>query len=137
MTSSGSTTRASSSGAFHLNGIPDHAAICLATLRRDGFVSLDGGEEGGSIVTEPFDWDGSRLFLNAVADEGVITVEVLEVDGRPLLGYGGQDATGVRVDSVRKPVVWRERSLMPNPAKGQIRLRFNITNAQLYSYWFE
>ena len=116
---------------------PDHAAICLATLRRDGFVSLDGGEEGGSIVTEPFDWDGSRLFLNAVADEGVITVEVLEVDGRPLLGYGGQDATGVRVDSVRKPVVWRERSLMPNPAKGQIRLRFNITNAQLYSYWFE
>ena len=115
----------------------DHAAICLATLRRDGFVSLDAGEEGGSMVTEPFNWEGERLFLNTVADEGVITVEVLDGDSRPLPGYGAQDATGVRANSVRKPVVWRERSLMPDPASGPIRLRISLTNAQLFSYWFE
>ena len=89
------------------------------------------------MVTELFNWEGERLFINAVADEGVITVEVLDVDSRPLPGYGAQDATGVRANSVRKPVVWRERSLMPDPASGPIRLRISLTDAQLYSYWFE
>ncbi len=116
---------------------PDHAAICLATLRRDGFVSLDAGGEGGSVVTEPFHWEGEQLFLNAVADEGAITVEILDVDGQPLDGYSGQDAAGVGEDGVRQAVAWGERSRMPDTAGGSVRLRISMTNAQLFSYWFE
>lgn len=115
----------------------DHAAICLATLRRDGFVSLDAGDEGGSMVTEPFNWEGERLFVNAVADEGAINVELLDVDRQPLPGYSAQDATDVSEDGVRQPVAWGERSRMPDPAGGPIRLRIDLTNAELYSYWFE
>ncbi|MXX25433.1 MAG: hypothetical protein F4Z82_08335 [Caldilineaceae bacterium SB0668_bin_21] len=116
---------------------PDYAAICLAVLRRDGFVSLGVGEEGGSLVTEPFTWEGEQLYVNAVADEGAVTVELLDVDSRPVPGYGAEDATSLNEDSVRQAVVWGENSRMPDPANGPVRLRISVTNAEIYSYWFE
>ena len=115
----------------------DQAAICLAVLRRDGFVSLGAGEEGGSLVTEPFNWEGERLYVNAVADEGAVTVELLDVDSRPVPGYGAEDATGLCEDSVRQAAVWGENSRMPDPANGPVRLRISVTNAEIYSYWVE
>ena len=119
------------------NWDPDHAAICLAALRRDGFVSLDAAAEGGSVVTEPFQWEGERLFINAVADEGAITVEILDGESVPLPGYGQEDAIALADDSVRQPVAWRAHSSLPDPDSGPIRLRINLTNARAYSYWFE
>lgn len=116
---------------------PDHAAICLAVLRRDGFVSLSDIKEGGTIDTEPFQWEGEQLFLNAVADEGEIRVELLDVDSEPLPGYSGEEAAVIREDSVRQQVVWPKHSTMPDTSNGPIRLRFSLTNADLYSYWFE
>ena len=116
---------------------PDYAAICLAVLRRDGFVSLGAGEEGGSLVTEPFTWEGERLCVNAVADDGAVTVELLDVDGRPVPGYGVEDATSLNEDSVRQAVVWGENGRMPDRANGPVRLRVSVTNAEIYSYWVE
>ena len=116
---------------------PDHAAICLAVLRRDGFVSLNDVKEGGSVITEPFHWEGEHLYLNAVADDGEVRVELLDVDSEPLPGYGAEEAAVVSEDSVRQQVLWREHSGMPDPAGGPVRLRFSLTNAELYSYWFE
>ncbi|MDE0078104.1 MAG: hypothetical protein OXO50_11335 [Caldilineaceae bacterium] len=116
---------------------PDYAAICLAVLRRDGFVSLGTGEEGGSLVTEPFTWEGERLCVNAVADDGAVTVELLDVDGRPVPGYGAEDATSLNEDSVRQAVVWGENGRMPDRANGPVRLRVSVTNAEIYSYWVE
>ncbi|MCY3990899.1 MAG: hypothetical protein OXF50_06675 [Caldilineaceae bacterium] len=116
---------------------PDYAAICLAVLRRDGFVSLGAGEEGGSLVTEPFTWEGERLCVNAVADDGAVTVELLDVDGRPVPGYGAEDATSLNEDSVRQAVVWGENGRMPDRANGPVRLRVSVTNAEIYSYWVE
>ena len=116
---------------------PDYAAICLAVLRRDGFVSLGAGEEGGSLVTEPFTWEGERLCVNAVADDGAVTVELLDVDGRSVPGYGAEDATSLNEDSVRQAVVWGENGRMPDRANGPVRLRVSVTNAEIYSYWVE
>ena len=116
---------------------PDYAAICLAVLRRDGFVSLGADEEGGSLVTEPFTWEGERLCVNAVADDGAVTVELLDVDGRPVPGYGADDATSLNEDSVQQAVVWGENGRMPDRANGPVRLRVGVTNAEIYSYWVE
>ncbi len=115
----------------------DHAAICLAVLRRDGFVSLDAGEEDGSVVTEAFLSEGETLYVNAVADDGEITVEVLDADGRPVPGFGREDAIALKEDSARQAAAWREGSRLPDPAGGPIHLRFNLNGARLYSYWFE
>ena len=115
----------------------DHAAICLATLRRDGFVSLDAGEGRGTVATEPFTWEGERLYLNAAADEGAIAVEILDAEFNPLPGYGDGDAIALTEDSVRQEAAWRGREGLPDPAAGPVRLRFTLSKARLYSYWFE
>ena len=38
-------------------------AIGLATLRRDGFVSLNGGQKPGNVLTRPVAYKGSKLFV--------------------------------------------------------------------------
>lgn len=114
----------------------DHAAICLAVLRRDGFVSLDAGTEGGSVVTKPFLWEGERLFVNATADKGTLSAELLDGSGEPLPGFGKEDAIAITEDGTRQPAGWRGHSRLPE-VDGPVRLRFNLTGARLFSYWFE
>ena len=64
--------------------VPDAGAVCLAVLRRDGFISLDAGEQQGTLLTKSFKVNGKELFLNLNAGEGGLSVEVLSVDGTSL-----------------------------------------------------
>ena len=50
----------------------------VATLRLDGFCSLDAGSEGGTLFTVPFWPKGKHLYINADARGGEIRVEVLQ-----------------------------------------------------------
>ncbi len=43
---------------------PDRSAICLAVLRRDGFMSVDAGASPGTLVTRPFTVSGKKLLVN-------------------------------------------------------------------------
>ena len=45
----------------------DRSAVCLAVLRRDGFMSLDAGDEEGTLTTRPFSLPGEKLFVNVDA----------------------------------------------------------------------
>ena len=68
------------------------AAICLAVLRLDGFVSLDAGKDGGVVLTKSFTALGDYLFLNVdVRNEGYAKVEVVGVDGQLLAGFERED----------------------------------------------
>ncbi len=58
-------------------------ACGLATLRLDGFCSLDAGPEGGTLLTVPFWPEGKHLYINADAREGEIRVEVLQEYSAP------------------------------------------------------
>ena len=58
-------------------------AICLAVLRRDGFISLDADEEAGTVLTKPFSLLGQQLFVNVDAPQGELRTEVLDMLGRP------------------------------------------------------
>jgi hypothetical protein len=42
----------------------DSGAVCMAKLRLDGFVSLKGGIEWGSVLTKPLTVDGMELHIN-------------------------------------------------------------------------
>ena len=53
-------------------------AICLAVLRRDGFVSLDAGVESGTLLTKQFVLAGTTLHLNVDANTGELNVTVLD-----------------------------------------------------------
>ena len=69
--------------------------IGLATLRRDGFVSMDATPSGGVLTTKPLllAADGTvQLELNVKSDNGHCRVELLDEAGNPIAGYGKEDA---------------------------------------------
>lgn len=139
---------------FRLNIDPgvfdDASALCLAKLRRDGFVSMD-AEEVGWIITEPFTWSGESLFVNADARWGEIHAEILDPERLPenprgavgpdtfdampgFVSYLGQTVpmTG---DHRRHRLSWKDNAVPPTDRPVQIR--FIMRQARLYSFWLE
>ncbi len=109
---------------------PDPAAVCLAVLRRDGFVSLQAGAEDGVLITKPFSPPTHELWINADARNGALHVEVVDETGE-VVGSTGP----VEGDHRRLQVAWAEGNL--NASNGRlIQLRFVLRDAELYSYWF-
>ena len=107
--------------------------ICLAKLRLDGFVSVDAGEDMGTLVTQPFTCEGDSLEFNAQARGGLVAVAVLDGEGTQYPGFGKIDCAVFDGDSVRHAVTWRYASL--GSLKGKvIRLKFYLRNARLYSF---
>ena len=64
----------------------DIQGMGLATIREDGFISLDADASGGVITTKPVRFDGNRLVINADAIEGSVDIEVLDLDGNTITG---------------------------------------------------
>jgi hypothetical protein len=116
---------------------PERAAICLATLRRDGFVSLDADAVGGSVTTVPFRWHGEQLYLNADAADGEISCELLDAAGQPLAGFERHNAIPLTADGVCQVVRWGSEERLPAETAGPIQLRIWLRNARLYSFWLE
>ena len=109
----------------------DKSAVCLAVLRRDGFISLDAGEQAGTIQTEPFKVSGDQLLVNVNALKGELRVEML--DGVGQVVAQSKPLTG---DLPREPVKWAKGNIAE--LKGQIvSLRFILRNGQFYSYWLQ
>lgn len=107
------------------------SAICLAVLRRDGFVSLDAGDQPGTLLTRPFALEGTTLHVNVDAKAGELEVAVL--DGAAQTVAVSEPVTG---DHPRAALRWKAGD--PASIKGKtMRLRFTLRNARLYSFWCE
>lgn len=112
-------------------------AVCLAVLRRDGFISLDAGENPGHVLTKPLILSGNTLFLNLDAPKGNASVELLDADGQPIPGFSGDNSAIVTGNDVRLPVTWKSgNDLTPLTGK-TVQLKIHLTNAQLYAFWTE
>jgi hypothetical protein len=110
----------------------DAGAICLAVLRRDGFISIDAAEKEGRLVTRPFVFpDAKTLLVNAKALGGRLGVEAIAANGNVLA-----TSTSIQADTSRGEVKWSTGAL-EGLAKQQVSLRFTLSSAALYSYWFE
>jgi hypothetical protein len=120
----------------------DHAhegaeCIALATLRRDGFVSLD-ADDLGEIVTKPLIFQGDRLVLNLDCDEaGYAVVELQDEAGKPIAGFTRREADRLTGDSVTRIVTWRGRSDVSRLAGQPVKARIVLRKARLYAYGFE
>lgn len=122
----------------------------LAKLRRDGFVSVDAGQEEGTILTKRLKFSGSTLHVNAdIAINGYIKAEVYATkhnSPHPL-----EDPLGTKLDGVVKPftkencvavtgdqldatVNWHgARGLAPYADK-LVAMKFYLKDASLYSF---
>jgi len=111
--------------------VGDKGAVCLAVLRRDGFVSLDAGAEQGRVTTALLALEGRELWVNLDAPKGTLVVEVLDANDRLVarsVVFNG--------DQVRGKLDWEAGDF--GALMGQVvRLRFMLCDARLYSYWIE
>ncbi len=110
--------------------------IGLAWLRLDGFVGLEAGEQAGTVITKPFELEGTHLQLNVDAgDSGIVRVEMLDSTGTPLPEFSGDLATSYRgVDELRLEPAWKNHADL-SALKGQaVRLKIYLENARLYAF---
>ena len=112
------------------------SGIGLARLRLDGFVSLDGCEQGGTVTTKLLRFAGSRLILNADASKGRLFVEILSA-GKPVEGYSRGDCEAILKDDVRHVVHWGGKSDISNLEGKAVQLRFHMKGSSLYSFVFD
>lgn len=121
-------------------GIPGSrsSGVCgtaLATLRRDGFASLDAGDTAGTVTTRPVRFQGRYLFVNADAAGGQLRAEILDVDGRPIAPFVREKCIAVREDSTLVPVRWEGADDLSALQGRAVRLRFDLRKGSLYAFW--
>ncbi len=109
--------------------------IGLATLRLDGFVALEAGENAGTITTKPFTLSGNTLEVNVDASGGDVQVEILDEHAKPIAGFSSAGFLVEReVDNVRWRPRWRQHKNLASLTGRTLRLRFHLRNAKLYSF---
>lgn len=106
----------------------------LATLRRDGFVSMH-GDKGGYLTTEKIQFDGKHLFVNADV-KGTLAVEVLDANGQPLEGFTRKDCIVMKkADKTKQRISWKRNPDVASLIGQTVRLKFYLDNADLYAFW--
>jgi hypothetical protein len=124
------------SGRAGIRGSPA-SGVCttgLATLRRDGFASVDAGPDGGTLTTRPLRFRGKHLFVNLDAPGGELRVEVLE-KGKAVGPFTKEACQPALGDRTRLAVKWKGAGDLAAVAGRVVQLRFHLKRGRLYSFW--
>ena len=107
------------------------------TLRIDGFVSVNAPLESSEFTTRLLKFIGGQLEINySTSAAGQVRVEIQDADGRPIPGFGRDECKPIYGDHIARIVQWEGGSDV-SPLSGKpIRLRFEMSDADLYSLKF-
>ena len=129
---------------FYYNGLPqahdqgqssesrDTEGIGLATLRRDGFASLDAGATPGTLTTVPVQLGGDRLLLNVDATRGSVAVALHDSKGQTIEGFGFDDCLPIAGDQPEAVVGWKGNPRLPT---SPVHILVRLVHARLYALW--
>jgi hypothetical protein len=106
------------------------AAIGLASLRRDGFASMEAVDKPGTLTTRTLTFMGRHLFVNVNAPQGELRAELLDLSGKVLAT--SKPVTG---DTTKQRVEWLDQPDLAQWAGQPVRFRFQLSNGQFYSFW--
>ena len=115
-------------------------SIMLAKMPEDHWVSLDAGGVEGSFTCKV--WGPGpphEVFVNADAEGGEITAELVTPYGEPVPGCTRADCVPITGNGKDQQLQWPK---VPDPWKlqsdylGGVMVRFHLRNAKLYSYTF-
>ena len=110
---------------------PEIETTGLGTLRRDGFVSMDGS---GTLLTSPVSFDGKYFFVNAQAKE--LAVELIGADGQPVKGFTKEDCVAMKdTDSTKYRITWGKNASLSRFRNQPVRFKFYLTDGSLYAFW--
>jgi hypothetical protein len=125
---------------------PGSCSTGLATLRRDGFVSMSDGGDGtgvsrtdtalprGTLVTRPVTFKGRFVFVNARIT-GELRVEILDREGEVIAPYSAERCAPVRGDRTKLAVSWAGVRDLSALAGRPVRFRFTVKDGELYAFW--
>lgn len=117
------------------NGMYSDASTGIATLRRDGFVSLNAKDAAGTVETRPVTFSGKYLFVNVDCPKGELRAEVLDEKGQVIEPFSLANCIPISADSTLQRVKWKGGESLASLAKRPVRFRFQLTNGALYSFW--
>lgn len=115
--------------------------LALATLRQDGFVSLDAPKEGYAL-TKPLRIPGGKLHINAQTEPGGFIRVALRRgdgvnDGEWIAGWTYDQGQQFEGDSVDAALSWKGAKNLDSLKSQSVRLHFWMNKARLYSFWME
>lgn len=105
-------------------GMYTGGSIGLATLRRDGFASMDGP---GELTTCPVKFKGRHLFVNV---NGEVRVDVLDEEGRVV-----RSSISLSGDHTKARINWSNGSDMSDMVGHHVKFRFTMSRGSLYAFW--
>lgn len=111
-------------------------SIGMATLRRDGFASLNGR---GTVLTHPLKVckGCSYLFVNLNCPEKAFGVELLNAAGDVISGYSFEDCVWVGGNSTMQQIRWKHGKNTSFLQNQVFSIRFSMReNGEFYSFWF-
>jgi hypothetical protein len=108
-----------------------------ATIRLDGYVSVEAGDQDGCFVTPPLRFKGNALALNvAVKPGGELQVGLLDEAGNPVPGLNPADCVPITGDHIRQRVTWTSNASLAAQATRPVCLAFRMTKANLFAFQF-
>jgi len=146
-------------GIFHQHGEVrqdrEDCRLGVATLRRDGFISLDAGNEESSVTTRAISswthaedrlkrigwvqWIDSKkgeLKANVETDKGgYLKAELLDEHWNVIEGYSRRESIPVSGNHFDAILQWKHRAKI-KPLGKLFRVRLILKNAKLYSFTF-
>lgn len=121
----------------HYRHAPHPMRMRRLAIRPWGFVSVHAGYAGGELLTKPLTFAGATLRVNAATSAaGSITVEVQDANGRALPGLALGDMTPWYGDDLDATMSWSGGADLSRLAGQSVRLRFVLTDADLYAFCF-
>lgn len=117
------------------NGMHYNGSTGMAVMRRDGFRSLSAGKMGGYVITRPLEYSGKYLFVNVDCPKGVLRAELLDEKENVIPGFSAQECRPLSVNSTITQIKWKNNKDIPTQNNTPIRIKFHLTNGELYSFW--
>ena len=107
----------------------------LATLRRDGFASMQADSRGGVLATRLVTFSGSHLFVNLDARLGELRVEILDERGDVIQPFSLDNCRPLAADVTRTRLTWNGVQDLSSLAGRPVQFRFHLHDGHLYSFW--
>lgn len=110
-------------------------ALVRYEIRKDGFVCIKAGAKEETIITKPIVFAGKDLHLNfSSSGAGYIYIDVLNENGEKLSEGESFEIYG---NSINRKIYFADGSDFSKFSGKEVRLRFRMKDARLYSIWFE
>lgn len=105
--------------------------ICLARLRKDGFVSRDARTKWGRLVTPLLRFDAEEMTVNAKI-QGELRLRILDEDGKPVAGFQEGEVETMRGDSTAHAI--KTRAKLSELKRRPVQFEFSLCDGELYAF---